>query len=179
DGLSDTYAVFSSGKIRDRFTPTSLQAILQFMSENTDSYLVTDTKSFEYTTEQMLTQFKVLYDSTIFMPSLRDRIIIQIYNQDMYYKINEIYKYPNILYTLYLTPDSEKQVLEFVKKERIPVVVMPPERANEAFVNNLNKLGVRIYLHTLNDLSDVKNWMTKGIWGVYTDSLLPNDFMTQ
>jgi glycerophosphoryl diester phosphodiesterase len=95
----------------------------------------------------------------------------------MYYKINKIYKYPNIAYTLYSTPDTEEQVLAFAAREKIPVVVMPPERANQSFLNQLNILGIRVYLHTLNNKTDVRAWMSKGVWGVYTDTLLPQYFL--
>ena len=169
---------FLSKKIGGCYTPTTYEQFVRFLSSHTDAYMVTDTKSFDLTDEQITRQFQIMYDITQKVdPAVRERIVVQVYNQHMYHLINKIYKYPNILYTLYETPDTEAQVLEFVKTERIPVVVMPPERANQPFLDNLNNLGVRVYLHTLNDYDEVKKWQAKGVWGVYTDSLLPKDFV--
>ena len=168
---------FSSERIGGWYTPTAYETFIRFLSLHKDTYIVTDTKSYDLTDDQIIKQFQIMRDITEKVdPGTRDRIVVQVYNQHMYYLINGIYKYPNILYTLYETPDTEAQVLDFVKKECIPVVVMPPERANQRFLNNLLALGVRVYLHTLNDYNEVKQWQSKGVWGVYTDSLLPENF---
>ena len=174
-----TWQEFSSKKICGRYSPTSYEDFIRFLSEHKDTYLVTDTKSFGLTDDQITKQFQIMFDiSEKVDPSTRERIVVQIYNQDMFHLINKIYRYPNILYTLYETPDTEEQVLEFVESERIPVVVMPPERANETFMNKLLVLGIKVYLHTLNDYNEVSQWQAKGVWGVYTDSLLPRDFIS-
>ena len=175
--IAPTWQEFSSKKISGRYTPTTYEQFIRFLSEHKDAYIVTDTKSYDLTDEQISKQFQIMYDICERVDSsTRERIIVQVYNQNMYHLINKIYKYPNILYTLYATPDTEEQVLKFVKAEGIPVVVMPPERANQPFLNNLLALDVKVYLHTLNDFDDVKQWQAKGVWGVYTDSLLPGDF---
>jgi len=172
-----TLQEFTSNKIGGWYTPSTYEMFIRFLSSHKDTYMVTDTKSYDLTDAQITKQFQIMYDITRKVdPAARDRIVIQVYNQHMYYLINKIYKYPNILYTLYETPDTEAQVLDFVKRERIPVVVMPPERANQPFSDNLLALGERVYLHTLNDYKEVKQWQAKGVWGVYTDSLVPGQF---
>ena len=175
--IAPTWQEFSSKKVQGHYTPTTYEQFVRFLSLHKDAYMVTDTKSFDLTDEQLIKQFQIMYDITENVdPGTRERIVVQVYNQRMYRLINSIYKYPNILYTLYATPDTEEQVLEFIKNERIPVVVMPPERANQPFLENLYDLDVKVYLHTLNDYDEVIGWQEKGIWGVYTDSLLPEDF---
>jgi glycerophosphoryl diester phosphodiesterase len=175
--IAPAWAEFSAKKILDRYTPTSYEQFIRFLSTHKDAYIVTDTKSYDLTDAQIAKQFQIMYDTTEKVdPSIRERIIIQVYNQNMYHLINKIYKYPNILYTLYATPDTEDQAAKFIESEHIPVVVMPPERANQPFLDRLTGLGARIYLHTLNDYNEVESWRSKGVWGVYTDSLLPKDF---
>ena len=177
ENIAPTWQEFSSKKIRDRYAPASYEDFIRFLSEHKDTYLVTDTKSYNLSDDQIAKQFRIMYDiSEKVDPSTRERIVVQIYNQNMYRIINTICKYPNILYTLYATPDTEEQVLEFIESEHIPVVVMPPERANEPFLDKLLHLGKKVYLHTLNDYNEVIQWQAKGVWGVYTDTLLPRDF---
>jgi glycerophosphoryl diester phosphodiesterase len=74
-----------------------------------------------------------------------------------------------------MTPDTEAQVVEFVWSEGIPVVVMPPQRANQMFLDEIYATGARVFLHTLNDVNEVESWLAKGVSGVYTDSILPVD----
>ena len=74
-----------------------------------------------------------------------------------------------------MTPDTETETAEFVRKERVSVVTMPPERANQSFLNTLTNLGARVYLHTINSPDEIKGWRKKGVWGFYTDSVLPSD----
>jgi len=176
--IAPTWREFSASKVCGLYTPSSFDDFIRFLSRHRDTYLVTDTKSFELSDEQIAKQFQVMYSVTERVDrSTRERIIIQVYNQKMYHLINKIYKYPNIIYTLYATPDSEEEVLRFVEAEKIPVIAMPPERANQQFLDKLLALNVRVYLHTLNDYEDVRQWQRKGVWGVYTDSLLPYDFI--
>ena len=176
--IAPTLREFSSKEISGHYTPTTYEMFIRFLSSHKDAYIVTDTKSFDLPDAEITKQFQLMYDIAEKVdPTVLDRVVAQVYNQPMYYLINKIYKYPNILYTLYETPDTEAQVLDFVKREHIPVVVMPPERANQPFLDNLLALGTRVYLHTLNELNEVKQWQKKGVWGVYTDSLLPKDFI--
>jgi glycerophosphoryl diester phosphodiesterase len=165
---------FSSKPVSDSFTPTSLEMFLDFINEHEDAYIVTDTKSFDYPDEEIEKQFKVLLDATKSRPWLRDRIVVQVYSQAMYHLVNKIYKYPNILYTLYMETDSEATIVKFVKKEKIPVVVMPPQRANQPFLTKLYDAGAKVFLHTLNSKEEVDGWLAKGISGVYTDDLPPS-----
>jgi glycerophosphoryl diester phosphodiesterase len=165
---------FSSKLIMDNFTPTSLEMFLDFIDEHEDTYIVTDTKSFDYPEEEVEKQFKILLEATEDRPWIRERIVIQVYSQAMYHIVNKVYKYPNILYTLYAETDSEDKIVKFVTDEKIPVVVMPPERANMTFLNRLFKAGAKVFLHTLNDKEEVDGWLAKGVSGVYTDELLPS-----
>ena len=174
--IARTWREFSAVMIYGRYTPSSFDDFIRFLSTNRDTYLVTDTKSFELSDEEITKQFEVMYSVTERVdPSTRERIVIQVYNQNMYHLINKIYKYPNIIYTLYATPDSEEEVLRFIDAEKILVIAMPPERANQQFLDKLLALNVRVYLHTLNDIEDVRQWQRKGVWGVYTDTLWPID----
>ncbi|MDR1559781.1 MAG: hypothetical protein LBS84_08830 [Clostridiales bacterium] len=177
ENIAPAWAEFSSGKIQGKYTPTSYEQFIRFLSQHSDTYMVTDTKSYDLTDERIAKQFQIMYDTAERVdPAVLERVIVQVYNQNMYHVINKIYKYPNILYTLYATPDTEDQVVEFVKTEGIPVVVMPPERANQPFLDRLLALSARVYLHTLNDYNEVMEWRAKGVWSVYTDSLSPGDF---
>ena len=164
-------------KIWGVFTSMMLEDVLDIMLENKDMYIITDTKSYSYTTEQIIEQFKILVDTAKEKdPSLEllNRIIPQIYNQPMYDIIMEQYDFESVIYTLYKSPDKDDDVVKFIKNhENIKVVTMLPERSKPEFVEKITKAGKYIYLHTINDEEEIENYKKAGIWGFYTDIIYP------
>ena len=163
-------------RISGRYTAILLQDLLDFMMEHPDMYIVTDTKSFEYSEEDMMTQFRILYERTFERGglSLVNRIVPQIYNQEMYHSIGEIYRYPSIIYTLYTSPDSDAQVVEFVRdKPDIKVITMGPVRYSQEFHANLAAYDKLIYFFTINDHAEIESYREMGVSGFYTDFVYP------
>jgi len=165
-------------KIWDVYTSMMLEDILDIMLVNKDMLVITDTKSFEYTTEQIKEQFKILIDTAKEKdPSLEllNRLIPQIYNQPMYDIIMDQYNFGSVIYTLYKSPDKENEVIEFIKKHsNIKVVTMAPPKNRSEFIKNIKKAGRYVYLHTINDLDEIENYRKSGIWGFYTDNIYPS-----
>jgi len=166
---------FLDTKIQGRYRPTTFRQIVEFMAINEDVYLITDTKSFEYTDSEITYQFQCIYDiAREAGEGVLERIVVQIYNQRMYHLINRIYRFPNIIYTLYATPPAEQhRVLPFMLEENITLITMPPERATDRYLEELRVAGITVCLHTINDIDEALYWMDKGVCGIYTDSILP------
>lgn len=168
-------ADFKKTKARDYFTSIGFDDVAKMMLINKDMYIVTDTKSFEYSAEQTEAQFKALVDiAKQYDPSILKRVIVQIYNEEMYDLI-EPFQFDNIAYTLYASGDKESDVVKFVEEKNIKVVVMAPERLNKAFLQNLADAGAVVYVHTINDLANIDEYAIMGVWGFYTDFLSPVD----
>jgi glycerophosphoryl diester phosphodiesterase len=170
-------AEFKDIKIKDRFTSMSLEDVLDFMVANPDLYLVTDTKSFEYTDEQIVIQFTELYQQANKRgATVLDRIVPQIYNQKMYTLIKGVYDFKSVIYTLYASPDNDAQVVEFVKdKPDIRVITMGPVRYSDQFKADLDAAGKLIYFFTLNDPEEIKGYKNKRAHGFYTDFVTAQD----
>ena len=166
-------------KIWDVFTSMMLEDMLDIMLVNKDMFLVTDTKSFEYTQDQIKEQFKIIVEAAKKKDSslgLLNRIIPQIYSQPMYDIVMKQYQFKSVIYTLYVSPDNDKQVLDFVKKrDNIQVITMSPPRNREKFVKDIMNLGKYVYLHTINDLQEILDYKQSGIWGFYTDFIYPSE----
>ena len=164
-------------KIWDVFTSMMLEDVLDIMLVNKDMHVITDTKSFEYTTEQIAEQFKILVETAKKKdPSLEilSRIIPQIYNQPMYDIVMDQFDFQSVIYTLYKSPDKEDEVIEFIKKHsNIRVVTMAPPKNRPEFVKKIKQAGRYVYLHTINDPEEIKNYRKTGIWGFYTDNIYP------
>ncbi|HFI0621052.1 TPA: glycerophosphodiester phosphodiesterase family protein [Streptococcus suis] len=177
------FQTFGSPVTDSRFTTMLIGDVLDQMLINKDMFLVTDTKSFEVSKEEMITQFTEIYNEAMKRdPELLNRIIPQIYNEEMYALIREIYDFPEIIYTLYASQDSADNVLDFVKNNpAISVVTTPIGHANfftAEFINSLHAANKKIYTHTIHTYDDLTKYAALGIDGFYTGLLLPRDFNT-
>lgn len=162
---------FEKIKIRDKYTSMRLEDVLDIMTVNQDMYLVTDTKSFEYSDQQIVQQFKEIYDQAVKRgASVLDRIIPQIYNQKMYDLVKTVYPFKSIIYTLYASGDTDDQVVAFVKsKSDIKAVTMGPVRYSDRFKAGLDTAGKLIYFFTLNDPKEIQGYKNIKAHGFYTD----------
>ena len=167
-------AEFKELKIKGLYTPLTFEDIVQLMNKFPDIYIVTDTKETE---EPYITsQFQYIVDTvTAVNPDLLDRIIPQIYNEEMYYHIMELYDWNSIIYTLYnqLSEFSTLEVVDFSRQNGIRVITTFPGRADSLMLKDLLDSNCLIYLHTFNSLEDIKPFQEIGIHGFYTDFLKP------
>ncbi|HEM2752170.1 TPA: glycerophosphodiester phosphodiesterase [Streptococcus suis] len=174
------FQTFGSPVTESRFTTMLIGDVLDQMLINKDMYLVTDTKSFEVSEEEVIHQFTEIYNEAMKRsPELLSRIIPQIYNQTMYTTLKKVYDFSNVIYTLYVSPDSPEQVIEFVANNpSIKVVTIPLNHGgyfNSGFFNNLHALDKKIYTHTIHTYDELTKYSALGIDGFYTGLLLPSD----
>ncbi|HFR3751083.1 TPA: glycerophosphodiester phosphodiesterase family protein [Streptococcus suis] len=174
------FQTFGSPVTDSRFTTMLIGDVLDQMLINKDMYLVTDTKSFEVSEEEVIHQFTEIYNEAMKRsPELLSRIIPQIYNQTMYTTLKKVYDFSNVIYTLYVSSDSPEQVIEFVANNpSIKVVTIPLNHGgyfNSGFFNNLHALGKKIYTHTIHTYDELTKYSALGIDGFYTGLLLPSD----
>lgn len=108
--------------------------------------------------------------------AILERFIPKIYNQEMLPLIKGFYDFQNIIYTLYMTHDTNDQVIGFVTKNNIKVVTMSSRRSTKEFVNKLSNQGVYTYVHTVNLITDIENLINENdVHVVCSDFLIPSD----
>ena len=167
-------AEFKELKIKGLYTPLTFEDIVQLMYDFPDIYIVTDTKETE---EPYITaQFQYILDTvTAVDPDLLDRIIPQIYNEEMYYSIMELYDWNSIIYTLYNQGSefSTLEVIDFSCRNGIRVITTFPGRADSLMLKDLLDSNCLIYMHTFNSPKDIEPFKEAGIHGFYTDFLIP------
>jgi len=165
---------FLSAKFYGKYTPLSFEDVLLLMKKYPDIYIVTDTK---YTKEPYITQqFEYMVDAAQKIDSkLLERVIPQIYNEEMLDSIMKIYEWKSMIYTLYTLNSnfSREDVAEFCASEGIRVITTNTNKASEDFFERLLLQGNIIYMHTFNELEEVEKWEKQGVRGFYTDFLIP------
>lgn len=173
-----TEKCFTDTLILEKYTPLTLENILILMKEYEDIYIVTDTKSRNLEKEKRI--FEEIYRVAINTGTTEvlDRIIVQIYNDEMLETIREIYDFPSIIYTLYLDWDGEIEnfvhYCRFCKNNNIKNITMWNYLATPEILSIANDFNINIYVHTVNDLKEAQELMNLGVKGVYTDTLNPS-----
>lgn len=165
---------------KSRYTTMMIDDLLDEMVVNPDLFIVTDTKSTEFADEEGKLEFELIKEAAMKRdPKLLDRIIVQIYNEEMYDYVMDVYPFKNIIYTLYATKSSAEEVLQFVEKhDNIGVITHPlkDERFVASDYDSIHAMGKKIFVHTVNTYADMVSCMSKGRDGVYSDLLTPYDY---
>lgn len=169
-----TAAEFKQAKVDGQYEPLLWGDIVELLSEYPDIYIVTDTKQIK--PEEIDRIFGKIVDSAKSKdPKLLERIVPQIYNQPMLEQIKQYYPFDSIIYTLYQSQDSDRQVIHFARDNGIAAVTMSEGRVNEKLVKSLKRAGIPTYVHTINDKKLVSKYMKMGVYGFYSDFLAGND----
>ena len=170
---------YGSQETPSRFTTMLIGDVFDQMIINRDMVLVTDTKSMEIPKEDRITQFKELVsEANKRDKELLDRVIPQIYHQEMFGEIESIYPFKHVIYTLYASPDSGEEVLDFIAKHKeIEAVTVPIDdsRLTPKFVEQVHKLGKRVYVHTIQTYESLTKYAAINVDGFYTGLLTPQD----
>lgn len=164
---------FMKVKIYDQYSPMSIDEIIEFMAEDPDVYIITDTKYAE--AEYYELQFKKIVDSAIEhnCENVLDRFVIQIYHPYMYGDIQKIYHFDNYIYTLYqegYRGDQQKfeEYAKFCVQNDIDVITIYEEYYSDELLEICNRYGLQLFVHTVNDEEKQKAFLEKNI-GIYTD----------
>ena len=168
-----THDEVMNSPVLELYSPLDIEKIVNLMEIYPDTYIVTDTKELE--PEQVTKQFQLIVEAAKKKdPALLERIVPQIYSREMLEVVKQVYDFPEIIYTLYQTQDSDEVVIEFVKQTGVDIT-MPTERATKSFVHKLKKAGARVYVHTVNDEQEIVELSRLGVNGFYTDFVPEND----
>lgn len=167
-----TYDQFMSTPLLSKYTPLDCRGVIELMSRYPDVYLITDTKHTDLTT--VLLQFSqlVTYAREI-DPSVLDRIIPQIYHEDMLNWVMSVYPFKSVVYTLYKAGNDPEAVYSFCEFSGVRFVTLrsgwiPPE-----CIKLWDKLGITVAAHTVNDGAEAQHLRDQGVDYLYTDFLTP------
>lgn len=179
-GLDDyvpTLEVFKERRFRGKYTPLSGDDLVQIMKEYPDLYIITDTKYIE--PEEVRQEFEALVDTAVRnnCEEVLDRFVVQIYREYMYGIVNEIYPFPNWIFTLYQKgfkgeEDKMEEYAEFCMDHNIDVITLHADYYHDALLEITNRYGLHMFVHTVNGKDNIDRYLEKGV-GVYTDNVLP------
>lgn len=184
DNISETYIPtyeeFLSLPIDGKYAPMSFCDLLKLMEEYPDICVITDTKFYDcdvvaYQFGEMVKDAKSLGLSYLF-----NRMIIQVYTEQMFSLLDSTYAFPHYIYTLYnegfdCTEDAFRAKAEFCKQNDIIGITMWDWWWDSAYYYIADWRGLKTFVHTVNDADTAKSLLARGVSGVYTDTLKPDD----
>jgi glycerophosphoryl diester phosphodiesterase len=145
----------------------TLDSLIQWLESNPDATIITDIK------ERNLFALEMISNS---VPNYKKRIIPQIYSPENYDTVKEM-GFEQIIWTLYRYLGNSQDVLNNVDKfEGDFAVTMPQKLAKTSLPNDLKKLGIPTYVHTINSQEDKDYFLNiQNISEIYTDTLNSSD----
>lgn len=172
-----TVDVFMETPLLGEYTPLRLLDLYEIMAQKQDIYVVLDPK---YTSD-VEAQFQLIVDTAVDngYEAVLDRIIVQLYYEDMYNMVEQVYPFKNYIYTLYYIgwPGGDA-VGSFCRENHIPVLVMPYTYVNNSLMKELQDYPeLKIYTHTVNTSQDAKDMLSFSIDGIYTSLITPSEMI--
>lgn len=168
---------FLNTKILNHYTPLSPEDLFILMKEHDDIWIITDTKDTDWNIVQ--DDFRLLLEAAQKTDSMEvlNRLIVQLYTYEMYDAIEEIYSFPMYILTLYkiggIDTHSFTKHCRFCASHGINNLTMWVNWVTPELVEIARRYHINIYIHTVNNLSQVQNMKSMGVVGFYTDFLLP------
>lgn len=161
---------FENRRIAGKFKPLTMNKLAEFLKKHEDVKIVSDTKENNI---KVLSYIKKKYPQTI------KQIIPQIYDYDEYESV-KILGYKDIIFTLYALGSVDAQkVADFAKEKNLYAVTVPAKFYTPNVPETLSKQGIKVYTHPIETFEDAQNELNRGVIGVYTSDLLPEEFNGQ
>ena len=154
---------FKNMKMIDGQTQMTMEDLAKWMEDHEDAYVVLRTTEEK---DNLLMKVKEDY------PDLRFRFIPEIKYFDHYFTLS-FRGFRNIILNLAETEYSEDEVLDFLNMHPHFGVAISEKQAKSGLAKKIEKAGVNSYVDSINKERKVKKLERKGVYGVFTDDILP------
>ncbi len=157
---------FLQQSICENFTAMSFDMLTEVLDEHPDVRIVTDCKE---DAGELLSKIAREY------PDYVCQIVPQIY---YYYQYEQVARmgYQDIILTLYsMNYWNYERLLSFVQENGLFAVTVGIDSANEEIAYRLAEDGVRVYMHPVNNFEKAVFLLERGIYGVYSSVLAPDE----
>ncbi len=154
---------FLSKRMKSGLTPLSLKQVLEWAATKKDALIVTDVKS-----QNLDALGKISTDFARYQKF----VIPQVYSFQGYDDASKL-GYDKIITTLYRMEVSPCQVLSFAKEKAPFAITMSRQNAESGLADMLDRNGIIVYAHTVNDPEIFEALRKIGVYGIYSDFIEP------
>lgn len=164
---------FMQLEIFQRFTPTDLPMLIEFLGQHPSITIITDTKA---------TDYAALYEIASNFADYTRRFLPQVYSFEDIERVKSL-GFPRVLVTLYMMPlqlsTNPAEIGRLVRLHTgIYGIVFPESFATGEYISALlNALGeyadLPLFVHTVDDKERALELFNKGIYAIFTGELAP------
>jgi glycerophosphoryl diester phosphodiesterase len=163
---------FLATKILGKYTPLSIDDVIGLMRAHPDIYVITDTKYPDWPHVSM--QFREIVRAMgKDAPALSQRLVVQIYEENMLGFVRRVYPFPNIIYTLYRQSASLQRLQEaakFARNHGIGVITLDLPHYSASRVAMLRADGIAPCVNTVNSASQAAQMFAQGVRFIQSDN---------
>ena len=169
-----TLEEFKKSYAKGYLTPMTFEDLVIFMEQHPDLYIITDTKFTDI--ERIQIEFDEMTEILSRHKNVNERFIIEIYNEKMFLFLKEKkYPFKFFMFTLYQrwngrNYDDLEKIFSFCTEHNINAIIMFEGLFNSRIYGLSKKYDIPIYLHTVNSLVKITNYL-KDVKGVFTDDI--------
>ena len=163
EGKTFSYAEFKQAKPARHLTLMALDDLASWLKTHRDVQIITDCK------KDNVRMLKAIAENH---PEMTRILIPQMGGFQEYAQLSGL-GYRNIILALYKTHYKDSEVLQFVKNHSVYAVSMTEKRAETSLPSQLKKQNIRVFAHTVNSFALARRLYGNGVYGIYTDSILP------
>ncbi len=170
---------FLEKPIYGKYQAMSFEDLCEVMGSHPDIWIITDTKFKD--NEMVAKQFSELLTEAKASGNeeILDRLVIQIYDEDMYEYVENVNHFNNYIFTLYARWYGDKSEFEDICRwsvaNGINTITIWDYLYNPIIQEIADAYGISLYVHTVNDVGTAKQFLKDGVNGVYTDSISPSE----
>ena len=162
---------FLDTKILNTYHTMNFEEIAEYMKAHPDMYLVVDLKKNDIKEVEKCYRELVSIGKKV-DKSILNRIIPQIYYEEMYRPIMNIYDFKSMIFTTYRMEELEvNKVVDFSYEHGIKIVAVNKFKFSKELTNKLVDRGISLYMFTYNDPEKVNELRNNYVSGFYTDFL--------
>lgn len=170
--LPYTLENFDQLPLMGKYESLNAGEVVELLAAYPDAYVVTDTKG-NAKIETMLAFSQLVYCAKNTHPEVLDRIIPQIYNEEMLRWVNAVHPFRSVIFTLYQIPWTSEEILDFCMESGVRFITIPRDLVLQEVIDIWDTLGIQVGVHTINDPEEAKRLLDMGVDMIYTDFILP------
>lgn len=169
-----TYDEFMGRKIFYKYRPMDCEDMIQFMYDHDDLYIACDMKGTD-----IIKGYQYLVDAakSTDREEILDRIIVNVYDYEVYSQIMNIYSFKNaVARQHFVSPNNYYELLEFCVTNDIHVVNVSACFMEDDEIQMLKSKGIHIYVAIADYISDMQFYHEYGADGAVTNWLYESDW---
>lgn len=164
-----SYEEFMNCKICGKFTPLSLEDVVDFIVQHSECYIVIDhpAKGLNQLMKIINCLLDIIYKKNL-DTSILNQFIVQVFTVKEHKWVQSLGLFKNLEFYFSAKRDIEGTI-EYIVKNNVHTVSINKSRLNKNLVAKFNRLGIKVFSPSINDEESIQRVFDMGVWGITSD----------